>query len=113
MSGLQRGTVSRRACMHMQKQNLECFMQRVGFHPDRIKSVYFNYKILMRAVAKMAPYLEQYDICTGSPGEDSQTKVGGPRPVPSRSRGLHGWCVALGTRRPFSCSEQEQSRFVR
>lgn len=47
--------------------NLECFVSRLASHPERLSNVYFNAVLLLRAVARAAPYLEAYDIGTGAP----------------------------------------------
>ncbi|OCF61821.1 endoplasmic oxidoreductin 1 [Kwoniella mangroviensis CBS 10435] len=44
--------------------NLECFIQRLATHPERLSNVYFNAVLLLRAVARAAPYLRAYDIAT-------------------------------------------------
>lgn len=44
--------------------NLDCFISRLGAHPERLSNVYFNAVLLLRAVARAAPYLEKYDIAT-------------------------------------------------
>ncbi|KAJ9094854.1 hypothetical protein QFC19_007783 [Naganishia cerealis] len=44
--------------------NLQCFITRLASHPDRLSNVYFNAVLLLRAVARAAPYLEAYDIDT-------------------------------------------------
>lgn len=44
--------------------NLECFVTRVASHPERLQYIYFNTVLLLRAVARLAPYLSEYDYCT-------------------------------------------------
>jgi ERO1-like protein beta len=44
--------------------NLECFIERVASHPERLQYIYFNTVILLRAISRLGPYLEAYDICT-------------------------------------------------
>nr|XP_019043494.1 endoplasmic oxidoreductin 1 [Kwoniella bestiolae CBS 10118]OCF22424.1 endoplasmic oxidoreductin 1 [Kwoniella bestiolae CBS 10118] len=44
--------------------NLECFIQRLATHPERLSNVYFNAVLVLRAVARAAPYLRAYDIAT-------------------------------------------------
>ncbi|KAG0369848.1 hypothetical protein BGZ54_008676 [Gamsiella multidivaricata] len=56
--------------------NLECFVSRVGAHPDRLENIYFDYAILVRAVTKLSGYLKDYQFCTGNPEEDTKVKVG-------------------------------------
>ncbi|KAG0361748.1 hypothetical protein BG005_007454 [Podila minutissima] len=55
--------------------NLECFVSRVGAHPDRLENIYFDYAILVRAVTKLSGYLKDYEFCTGNPEEDVQVKA--------------------------------------
>ena len=47
-----------------QMPNLECFVSRVASHPERLKYVYLNTVVLMRAVARLGPYLSAYDYCS-------------------------------------------------
>ena len=66
-------------CSHplyaLQAPNLQCFIDRVGAHPDRLQQVYFNTVLLLRAVSRLGPYLSAYDYCsTGTHEEDTQTK---------------------------------------
>ncbi|KAI9246605.1 endoplasmic reticulum oxidoreductin 1 [Sporodiniella umbellata] len=53
--------------------NLECFVNRIGSHPERLQNVYFAYAVLLRAVNKVGPYLEQYAFTTGDHEEDVKT----------------------------------------
>ncbi|KAJ3219603.1 hypothetical protein HDU67_000091 [Dinochytrium kinnereticum] len=46
--------------------DLGCFLSRVGRFPDRIENLYFTYVVLLRAIAKLAPYLQSYKWCTGN-----------------------------------------------
>ncbi|UZJ54211.1 hypothetical protein CBS101457_003531 [Exobasidium rhododendri] len=39
------------------KPNLECFVERIAQHPERLQNVYFNHVILTRAMAKLAERL--------------------------------------------------------
>ncbi|RIA91737.1 hypothetical protein C1645_692420 [Glomus cerebriforme] len=55
--------------------NLECFVDRVGSHPERLQNVYFNYIFLLRAISKAADYLTGYEFCTGDKIQDSQVKT--------------------------------------
>ncbi|ODN74499.1 hypothetical protein L202_06879 [Cryptococcus amylolentus CBS 6039] len=48
--------------------NLDCFISRLATHPERLSNVYFNAVLLLRAVARAAPYLEKYDISTAQVG---------------------------------------------
>ncbi|KAF8639583.1 hypothetical protein AX17_001484 [Amanita inopinata Kibby_2008] len=54
--------------------NLQCFVNRVASHPERLQYIYFNTVILLRAVARLTPYLSAYDYCsTGNHGDDAET----------------------------------------
>lgn len=53
---------------------MDCFVNRIGSHPERLQNVYFTYALLLRAVKKVGPYLEQYDFRTGSNEEDEKTR---------------------------------------
>ncbi|KAG9316344.1 hypothetical protein JVU11DRAFT_2375 [Chiua virens] len=44
--------------------NLECFVTRVASHPERLQYIYFNTVLLLRAVARLTPYLSEYDYCS-------------------------------------------------
>ncbi|KAG0320860.1 hypothetical protein BGZ99_004277 [Dissophora globulifera] len=55
--------------------NLECFVSRVGAHPDRLENIYFDYAILVRAVTKLSGYLKNYEFCSGHPEEDARVKA--------------------------------------
>lgn len=44
--------------------DLQCFITRLASHPERLSNVYFNTVLLLRAVARAAPYLKAYDIGT-------------------------------------------------
>jgi len=39
-------------------------VSRLATHPERLSNVYFNAVLLLRAIARAAPYLEAYDIGT-------------------------------------------------
>ncbi|CAG8487719.1 7759_t:CDS:10 [Ambispora gerdemannii] len=56
------------------RPNLDCFISRIGSHPERIQNVYFNYVVLLRAISKLSPYLRGYEFCAGG-GRDEDTKV--------------------------------------
>ncbi|KAK8849724.1 hypothetical protein IAR55_005059 [Kwoniella newhampshirensis] len=55
--------------------NLECFISRLATHPERLSNVYFNAVLLLRAVARAAPYLEAYDISTSPVGMEKESDV--------------------------------------
>ncbi|EKM54501.1 uncharacterized protein PHACADRAFT_258384 [Phanerochaete carnosa HHB-10118-sp] len=46
--------------------NLQCFIDRVASHPERLEYMYFNTVLLLRAVARIGPYLSAYDYCGGT-----------------------------------------------
>lgn len=48
--------------------NLDCFIWRLAKFPERLSNVYFNAVLLMRAVARAAPYFHAYDIGITPPG---------------------------------------------
>ncbi|OAD03632.1 hypothetical protein MUCCIDRAFT_143593, partial [Mucor lusitanicus CBS 277.49] len=55
--------------------NLDCFVNRIGSHPERLQNVYFTYALLLRAVSKIGPYLDKYEYRTGSEQEDEKTRL--------------------------------------
>ena len=54
--------------------NLTCFVDRLADHPDRVSNIYFNYALVLRAVAKLQSYLKSYTFCSGDPSQDLETK---------------------------------------
>lgn len=54
--------------------NLQCYQDRLATHPERISNLYFDYAILLRAVAKLRTYLKSYTFCSGDPAQDLSTK---------------------------------------
>jgi len=50
--------------------NLDCFMQKVSNHPERVKNIYFTYIFYLRAILKLGPYLNQETFCTGDQKEE-------------------------------------------
>ncbi|KAJ2922727.1 hypothetical protein H1R20_g14365, partial [Candolleomyces eurysporus] len=54
--------------------NLQCFIDRVASHPERLKYLYFNTILMLRAVSRLAPVLEGYDYCSsGNQLDDAHT----------------------------------------
>ncbi|KAJ7747358.1 hypothetical protein B0H16DRAFT_1375640 [Mycena metata] len=54
--------------------NLQCFINRVASHPERLQYIYFNTVLLLRAVARIGPYLQAFDYCsTGDKSDDAET----------------------------------------
>ncbi|KAH9810211.1 hypothetical protein DFH28DRAFT_986408 [Melampsora americana] len=56
--------------------NLQCYLQRVGSHPDRLENLYFTYTLMLRALSKSSNYLrsERVELCTDDEKADAQTK---------------------------------------
>ncbi|KAG0263587.1 hypothetical protein BG011_008531 [Mortierella polycephala] len=50
--------------------NLDCFISRVGMHPERLENIYFDYVVLLRAVSKISDFLAGYEFCTGDESVD-------------------------------------------
>ena len=46
--------------------NLECFIERVASHPERLQYIYFNTVLLLRAISRLGPYLNAFDICSAN-----------------------------------------------
>jgi len=56
------------------RKNLQCFVTRVASHPERLQYIYFNTVLLLRAVARIGPYLSAYDYCAqGTHEDDAET----------------------------------------
>jgi hypothetical protein len=53
-----------------QAPNLECFVNRIATNPERLANVYFDTVLVLRAIARAAPYLEAYDIETARSKND-------------------------------------------
>ncbi|KAH9935323.1 endoplasmic oxidoreductin [Fomitopsis serialis] len=43
--------------------DLQCFINRVAAYPERLQYLYFDVVLLLRAVARLGPYLSAYDYC--------------------------------------------------
>lgn len=54
--------------------NLACCTSRLATHPEHISNLYFNYALLLRAVAKLRTSLKTYTFCSGDPIQDGITK---------------------------------------
>ena len=54
--------------------NLQCYKERLHGHADRVSNLYFNYALVLRAVTKLGPSLEDYTFCSGDPTQDRITK---------------------------------------
>ncbi|KAF8448342.1 endoplasmic reticulum Oxidoreductin 1-domain-containing protein [Terfezia claveryi] len=57
------------------RPNLDCFIQRFEGHPERIQNIYFNYALVLRAVAKLRNYLSEYTFCSGDAHHNKVTKT--------------------------------------
>ncbi|KAG6866721.1 hypothetical protein C0991_011380 [Blastosporella zonata] len=55
--------------------NLECFVERVASHPERLQYIYFNTVLLLRAVSRLGPYLSAYDYCSTGTHEDDENTL--------------------------------------
>jgi len=55
--------------------NLQCYIERLHGHPDRVSNLYFNYALVLRAVTKLGPYLKDYTFCSGDPEQDALCKL--------------------------------------
>ncbi|KAF7321751.1 Endoplasmic oxidoreductin-1 [Mycena kentingensis (nom. inval.)] len=54
--------------------NLQCFINRVASHPERLQYIYFNTVLLLRAISRIGPYLQAFDYCsTGTHEDDAET----------------------------------------
>ncbi|KAI9308373.1 endoplasmic reticulum Oxidoreductin 1-domain-containing protein [Cunninghamella echinulata] len=54
--------------------NLECFVNRIGTHPERLQNIYFTYAVILRAITKLDNYLAHYPFQTGDQSEDDRIK---------------------------------------
>ncbi|KZT43616.1 endoplasmic oxidoreductin [Sistotremastrum suecicum HHB10207 ss-3] len=54
--------------------DLDCFINRIAMHPERLQYIYFNTVLLLRAVSRLGPYLTAYDYCTGDHSEDEASR---------------------------------------
>jgi ERO1-like protein beta len=55
--------------------NVTCYKERLHNYPERISNLYFNYALLVRAVAKLRGHLPSYTFCSADPEQDRQTKA--------------------------------------
>jgi ERO1-like protein beta len=54
--------------------NLQCYKDRLHGFADRVSNLYFNYAMVLRAITKLGPYLNDYTFCSGDPIQDRITK---------------------------------------
>jgi len=59
----------------LQSPNLRCFIERVASYPERLQYIYFNVVLLLRAVARIGPYLTAYDYCSSSTAENTENTL--------------------------------------
>ncbi|KAF8315970.1 hypothetical protein F5887DRAFT_953167 [Amanita rubescens] len=55
--------------------NLQCFINRVASHPERLQYIYFNTVLMLRAVERLRPYLSAYDYCSNGNHEDDEVTL--------------------------------------
>ena len=53
--------------------NTTCYADRFAGRPEYLANLYFNYALVLRAVAKLEPYLRSYRFCAGDPAENAAT----------------------------------------
>ena len=55
--------------------NLDCYVERLAQHPERVENIYFNYLLLLRAISKLSTsFLPSYAYCLGDYVQDALTK---------------------------------------
>lgn len=55
--------------------NLECFVTRIAQHPERLQNVYFNYVLLLRALARAGDYIEAFVLRPGDAIAEPETRT--------------------------------------
>jgi len=55
--------------------NLQCYKDRLHGFADRVSNLYFNYALVLRAVTKLGPSLQDYTFCSGDTAQDIITKA--------------------------------------
>ncbi|KAI8899156.1 hypothetical protein BC833DRAFT_587072 [Globomyces pollinis-pini] len=55
-------------------RNVTCYQNRYANHPDRIENLYFVWAVMVRAVSKLTPYLQNYPFCDGTGDEEVVVK---------------------------------------
>ena len=58
-----------------QGPNLQCFINRVASHPERLQYIYFNTVLMLRAIERLRPYLAAYDYCSNGSHEDDEVTL--------------------------------------
>ncbi|CAE6442637.1 unnamed protein product [Rhizoctonia solani] len=54
--------------------DLQCYVDRVASHPERLQNIYFNTVLMLRALRKVGPYLQAYNICSGDLEEEKRSR---------------------------------------
>ena len=54
--------------------NENCFMNRVGNHPERISNLYFNYAMVARSISKLRNYIDDLYFCREDVTSDNSTR---------------------------------------
>ncbi|CAH7686246.1 endoplasmic reticulum Oxidoreductin 1-domain-containing protein [Phakopsora pachyrhizi] len=56
--------------------NLQCYLNRIGLHPHRLKNLYFAYSLMLRALSRSASYINsaRVELCTGDDEVDRRTR---------------------------------------
>lgn len=55
--------------------NLKCFINRVASYPERLKYIYFDVVLMLRAVARIGPYLNNYNYHGSGSHEPSEEHI--------------------------------------
>ena len=55
--------------------SIQCYEDRLARYPERLANLYFNYALVLRAVAKIRPLLSSYTFCSGDAIEDQKTRT--------------------------------------
>jgi ERO1-like protein beta len=57
------------------ERNFDIFHERVGRYPERLQNMYLVYMLVLRAIEKLCPRLENYNFGLGDPFAEEETKV--------------------------------------
>lgn len=56
--------------------NHELYMKLIGYHPDRLKNLFFLYAVILRAINRAEPILRSYDYATEiDPLQDQEVPI--------------------------------------
>ncbi|ODV63230.1 ER oxidoreductin [Ascoidea rubescens DSM 1968] len=55
--------------------NLQLFMQRVGYFPDRLSNIYFNYALIVKSILKLSKFSDHLNICNSKVIQDKINKI--------------------------------------